>query len=358
MAGSIFDLEPNKVPSNPTEYSTFIYGTPKIGKTTFAYDMYGKRGLFIATEDRHKALPGAMIMRVNSWVDYLKVMGELRNPKAKELYDVIILDTVENLYGMLEKFVAAKWKEKTIGERTDIWGKDWTDVKKMWKDGLNMIPDSGFVPAFIAHATEQTVQIPASGVLQSDLEGATVELKVVKDKNDNNKTLEVYEFSKYMPDMKDKVFAPINKMVDNILFANTTLDVSTGKEQRVLYLRDTLQWMAGSTFENIDPIIPLDAKAYEKAVKKALGKVNKEDTTKESSRNVKEELNYKEIMDKIKAAGNEFHKAGKLDKLNAISESIFGLGEKMTDASEAQVELLYQALNEIEAKAELENIKL
>lgn len=355
---SIFEIEPNKVPTNPTEYSTFIYGTAKIGKTTFAYDMYGKRGLFIATEDRHKALPGAMVIRINSWVEYLKVMGELRNPKAKELYDVIILDTTENLYGMLEKYVAGLWKEKNVGERNDIWGKDWTDLKKMWKNGLNMIPDAGFVPCFIAHAAEQTVQIPASGVLKSDLEGATVELKTAKDPNNENKTLEVYEFQKYMPDMKDKVFAPINKMVDNILFANTTLDVSTGQEQRVIYLRDTLQWMAGSTFKNIDPIIPLDAKEYDKAVKKALGKVSKKDTTKESSRHVKTELDYDEIMAKVKSAGAAFHAAGKLDKLNNISESIFGIGEKMTDAPESQVEQLELALNKIEAKAAEENIEL
>lgn len=355
---NIFEITPNVVPTDPTEYSTFIYGVPKIGKSTLAYEMYKERGLFIATEDRHKALPGAMVIRVTTWVEFLTIMGQLRQPNAKDLYDVVILDTIENLYGMLEKFVAVKYKEKTVGERKDIWGADWVDMKKMWKEGLNMIPEAGFIPCFIAHATEQVVQIPASGVLQSDLEGATVELKVVQDKDDKSKTLEVYEFQKYMPDMKDKVFAPINKMVDNILFANTTLDVSTGQEQRVLYLRDTLQWMAGSTFKDIDPIIPLDAKEYTKAVKRALGKVDKKQTTKESVRKVKEELNYKEIMSKVKNAGTAFHKAGKLDKLNAISESVFGLGEKMTDASEAQVELLSLALNMIEEKAKDENIEL
>lgn len=358
MVGSILEIQPNEVPVNPAEYSQFIYGVPKIGKTTLAYDLYGKRGLFLATEDRHKSLPGAMVMRITSWVDYLTVMGQLRQPQAKEMYDVIILDTAENLYNMLEKFVAAKWKEKTVGERDDLWGKDWSDLKTMWRDGLSMIPNAGYVPCFIAHATEQTVQIPASGVLQSDLEGATVELKTVKDKDDKTKTLDVYEFQKYMPDMKDKVFAPINKMVDNILFANTTLDVSTGEEQRVLYLRDTLQWMAGSTFKDIDPIIPLDAEEYKKAVKRALGKVDKKQTTKESARKEQVELNFEEIMEEVKNAGAAFHKAGKLEKINDISEQVFGVGKRMTEASESQVELLAHALELIKQKAKAEKVKL
>lgn len=348
---NIFDLKPNKVPTTPEEYSTFIYGPPKIGKTTLAYDMFGQKGLFLATEDRHKALPGAMVMRISSWVDYLMVMGQLSQPKAKEMYDVVIIDTVENLYSMLEKYVAAKWKEKTIGERTDIWGKDWTDLKNMWKDGLQMIPNSGFVPCFIAHATQNTVQIPASGVLQSDLDGATVERKTVKDKK-TDKELDVYEFTKYQPDLKDKVMGPVNKMVDNILFVNTTFDASTSQEQRVIYLRDTLQWQAGSTFANIEPIIPLSAQAYRDAVSEAVGKVDKKQTTTKTTRKeVKKEINFNDLMDEVKKYGMAFHKAGQMPALNHISETVFGLGNKITEATEAQAELLQDALNQIKIKA-------
>lgn len=352
----IFNVSPVRVSVNPADYSTFIYGVPKIGKTTLAYDLYKERGLFLATEDRHKTLAGANVIRITSWVDYLTVMGQLRQPKAKELYDVIIVDTVENLYNMLEKFVAAKYKEGTVGERNDLWGKDWTDLKNMWKAGLNMIGESGFVPCFVAHATEQMVQIPASGVLKSDLEGAQVDLKTVK--AEDGSALEVYEFQKYMPDLKDKVFAPINRMVDNILFANTTLDISTGEEQRVLYLRDTLQWMAGSTFKNIDPVIPLDAGEYIKAVEKALGQVDKAATMEKIDRKVKEELDFEAIRAEVMAWGGAFNTAKKLDVLNKISADIFGIGNKITDANEAQVELLATALEQIKVQAKKLNISI
>lgn len=348
---NVLDLEPNKVPVSPEEYSTFIYGPPKIGKTTLAYDMYGKRGLFIATEDRHKALPGAMVIRVTSWAEYLTVMHQLNQPKAREMYDAVIIDTAENLHAMLEKYVAAKWKEKSVGERDDLWGKDWNDLKNMWRDGLQLISNNGYIPCFIAHATQNTVQIPASGVLESDLEGVTAEKKTVKDKNTKQET-EVFEFVKYQPDLKDKVMGPINKMVDNILFVNTTVDISTGQEQRVIYLRDTLQWQAGSTFTNIEPIIPLSAEAYREAVKKAIGQIDKKQTTKKSkAKEVKEELDYEKIMSEVKEYGAKFHKAGKIDQLNHISEQVFGVGSKMTEATESQVELLSQALELIKEKA-------
>lgn len=358
LANSILDIKPNKVPTSPEEYSTLIYGPPKIGKTTLAYEMYGKRGLFIATEDRHKALPGAMVIRVNTWVDFLTVMSQLTNPKVKEMYDVVIIDTIENLYTMLEKFVAAKFKEKVLGERQDIWGADWTEVKTTWRDSLQNISNYGYVPIFIAHAVQETVQIPASGVLKSDLEGITAELKKVKDKK-NDRELDVYEFTKFKPDMKDKVLGPINKMVDNILFINTTVDVSTNEEKRVIYLRDTLQWQAGSTFKNIEPIIELSAEAYREAVVDAIGLIDKKQTTKEKTRKEeKEELNFDEIMEDIKKYGAAFHKSEKLEQLNKISVDVFGPGNKMTEATEEQVELLSLAKLKIEEKAKELEIKL
>lgn len=357
MSLNVLDVQPNKVPTNPAEYSQFIYGPAKIGKTTLAHDMYGKRGLFLATEDRHKALPGAMIIRITSWSDYLRVMGQLRRPEAKEMYDAIILDTAENLYGMLERYVAALHKETKVGERNDIWGADWTDLKNMWRDGLNKIPEAGYIPVIIGHAVQKKVQIPASGVLESELEGAIVELKSVKKEKGSDVKIDVYEFDQYAPDLPDRAWAPINKMVDNILFLNTTLDVTTGQEQRVIYLRDTLQWRAGSTFDGIDPVVSLSADSYHEAVKRAIGLIDSDDTTDTKVEKQESKIDFDGVMKEVKAWGAAFHKEGKLELLNAISNNVFGLGNKMSDATEAQAELLVMALLEIQEKAEEIGIK-
>ena len=358
MAINLLEIEPNKVPTSPEEYSTFIYGPPKIGKTTLAYDMFKDRGLFIATEDRHKALPGAMIQRVTNWAEFLNVLAQLKNQQVKDKYDVVIIDTAENLTRMLEKYIASKWKEKTIGERSDIWGADWTDLKTTWKDSIQKISDFGYIPVFIGHATQKTIQIPVSGVIQDDLENTTVERKTVKDKKTGEES-DVYEFEKFVPDLHDRYMAPINKMVDNILFLNTTLDSTSGQERRVIYLRETLQWQAGSTFDNIQPIVDLSAESYRKAIKKAIGEIDED--SKEDRKVVKEKEEgpkYEDLMDQVKKYGKAFQKAEKLDRLNSISEEVFGLGNKMTDATEDQKELLSVALNKIEEKAKELNIEL
>src|SRR5699024_10603236 len=126
----------------------------------------------------------------------------------------------------------------------------------------------GYIPVFAGHATQKTVQIPVSGVVDSDLEGANVEKKTVKDKK-TNKEQEVYEFIKYMPDVHDRAMGPINKMVDNFLILNASVDVATSKERRVTYLRDNLQWQAGSAFAGTDPVVDLSAASYQEEVKRA-----------------------------------------------------------------------------------------
>lgn len=354
MAINIFEIKPNKVPVKPEDYSTLIYGPPKIGKTTLAYDMFGDSILFIATEDRHKALAGGMVQRVTNWSEYLQVLNQLRQPKAKEQFKAVAIDTVENLYDMLEKYIAAQYKEKSVGERNDIWGSDWIDLKKDWKNGLQMITNFGYVPVFICHAVQEVSQIPASGVLDSEIEG-NVERKTVKDKN-TGKESEVLEFLKYRPDLKDKVLSPINKMVDNILFINTTVDIATGKEQRVIYLRDTLQWLAGSTFQNIKPIIPLSADAYREAINEAVNKIDKDLTKEDADKNTQTVYDYNELMAEVKKYGQLFYKANKMPLVTQISDEVFGLGNKVTDATESQTELLSVALEKMKEKAEKEGI--
>ena len=77
----IINLQPNKIPNDVKSYSTFIYGFPKAGKTSFVNDMYGEKVLFIATERRHDAIPNAHVVNIDSWAEFLKVMKLLKDPK-------------------------------------------------------------------------------------------------------------------------------------------------------------------------------------------------------------------------------------------------------------------------------------
>jgi hypothetical protein len=341
MPIDLLNIEPVKASTDLASYTSFIYGIPKIGKTTFVHKLYGDRVLFVATEKRHKVLVGANVQYISSWVEYLQVLSQLRNPKVKEKFDVIAIDTVENLYKMLEEYILAKYGKTEFGKVE--WGKDWTDLKNEWQKNLQKIERLGYTPVFIAHATQVTTKIPASGILKEQVND-TMTLK--KDKKTGE---EYYEFIKYVPDLKDRVMAPINKMVDNILFMTITAD-ENGKEHRVIHLRETLQWQAGSTFEGIAPVIPLDAEAYKKAVEDAINKIDKKylkDERESLGIEQQEELDYDKLMQEAKELGVQFHKSGRMDEVNRIVAEVFGEGNKLTDATKEQVQPLFVAVQKM-----------
>lgn len=340
MAINLLDLEPIKASTDLSSYTSFIYGTPKIGKTTFVHKLYGDRVLFIATEKRHKVLVGAHVIYVSSWIEYLQVLAQLRNKTIQERYDVVAIDTVENLYQMLEAYILSKYNQTEFGQVD--WGKDWVDLKNDWKTNLQMIERLGYSPVFISHATQVVEKIPAAGILQDQV-NETMTLK--KDKKTNE---QYYEFTKYVPDLKDKVMAPINKMVDNILFMTVTADES-GKEHRVIHLRETLQWKAGSTFEGIAPVIPLSADAYKKAVEDAIGLID-DDQKKDEKESIgmqEEELDFDALMAEAREIAMKFHEAGRMDEVQRVVDETFGAGNKLTEATKHQVQPLFVAVEKM-----------
>lgn len=334
----LLNLQTVKASTDLASYTSFIYGVPKVGKTSFVYNLYGEKVLFIATEKRHKVLVGAHVQYVSTWSEYLTVLAQLRNPKLKERYDVVCIDTVENLYSMLESYILGKYNVTEFGQVE--WGKDWVDLKNDWKNGIQMIEKIGYTPVFISHASQVTVKIPASGILQTQVNS---EMSLKKDKKTGE---EYYEFLKYVPDLKDKVMAPINKMVDNILFMSITAD-QDGNEHRVIYTRETLQWQAGSTFEKIKPVIPLDADKYKEAVEEAINQIDP-DYLKEEKEDIglkeDETLDFDKLMAEAKELGVQFHNAGRMEEVQRIVDEVFGAGKKLTEAKKTQVQPLYIAV--------------
>lgn len=336
------DIKPVTVSTDLASYSSLIYGSPKIGKTTFVHDLYGDRVLHIMTEKRFKALAGAYVQYVGNWTEYLQVMRQLKQDEFKEKFDVISIDTVDNLFDFLSKYVAAKYKENQVGERKDIWGADWKDLKEMWKDGLLKIEKEDYVPVFVSHSTQTTTRIPKNAILEANEEDLK-DFNEVVDKKDGQTYL---EFTKYVPDMKDRAMSPINKMVDNILFLTQTTD-TTGKEHRVIHTRESLQWLAGSTFQNIKSPIPLDSESYKKAVTDAIMQVPKKllsDDKKSDSEIKVSKLDFDELMKNAKKLGAKYAKANRMDIVKNIVDEVFGTDEKLTNATIGQVQQLSEAI--------------
>lgn len=340
----LLNLQPQSAPKDARDYSMLIMGASKIGKTTFASEFFGKdETLFIATEDRHKVLTGAVVQRVSNWSEYKQVLSQLRNPKLKERFKYVVVDTIDNLYAMCNKFILGKFNEEFLGDRNDLWGKDWTSEKNEWESGVKAIADMGYLPVFITHTAQQEETLPASAFLQKALKDVQTEKTTIKQ---DGQKVEAIKFMKWKPVLKSKYMDAIENQVDNILFMTTTIDPETNEEKRVIQTRETLQWKAGSTFTDIDEQIPLDAEAYRKAVEKCINNLGEENTT-ENYQRKDLTLDFDTVMNEVKEIGNKIYELGKMQGLQEIADKHFGEGSSILDAKPNQVELLNNALQDM-----------
>lgn len=348
-AESLKEIEPVKISTNINDYSVLIYGPPKIGKSTLVHDLYGDKVLFLATEDRHKALSGAHVQPIASWADFENVLSALNDEELKEQYDVIAIDTVENLYDMAEKAVLKKYRVKNLNDVA--WGKAHGDLKNMWKTKINMINKLGYQPCFVAHATSKTVRVPESQMLPSKVDKRAMELKKGEDGEED-----FYEYSKQTPDLKDKILSPINKNVDNILYIGSQVD-NSGHEQRVIYLRGDLYHDAGCTFKNVARYTDLSAEAYKKTIEKAIEEYPEyEKAEKAFSRDkvfMREngDYDFELLKNKVSELAKELNEQGRINEVHEVTEEVFGTGVSIQrDVTPEQAELLEVVLIKLKVR--------
>ncbi|MGL4850893.1 MAG: AAA family ATPase [Clostridium sp.] len=315
--------------------------------TKFLHDLYGERALFLFTEDRFKHLHGANVLRINSWSDYLNVMSQLQMPQIKEKFDTIIIDTLDNLAVMCEQFTTAKWNENTLGELTTIYGKDWADVKRFWRDGIQMIPKLGYNFAFAGHSSTHTLRVPINQLTKEAAESIGAgKVEVEEEIEGQGKVkVEYFEVEQYVPDLHPRYLTVVENQVDNIVFMNIGLD-ENGNEERFLHLRETLQYRAGCTFESVNPIIKSSAENLREELKKAVDKIpNDKKESKEKVQVV--ELNFNELYEEAKGLAIKYKEVGRVAEYVSITESVIGVGNKLSNCTEKQVDVVKSVVDKL-----------
>lgn len=326
----LLNIEGNQVPTDAKSYSTFVYGYPKTGKTTFINDLYGEKVLFLATERRHDAIPNAHVINIDSWAEFLKVMKLLKDPKLHEKYDAIALDTVSRFEAYCEQYVLSDLQIEDLSDAA--WGKGFSAYNKELEKGLSLIEKSGYTPIFISHAKSETKKVLVSEATDEEkgVDGATVV------KEDGKQYV---EYQKTVPDIKTKFFNMINRIADNILFLDLSVD-SKGLEHRKIFYRDNLTHLAGATFRHMPETTELSANTYSDAVKKAIkseGKDNIVEGKREQSKGV--EYDFDSIMKEIAELGKKLQKDGKANERQKVIEEVLGKGRKVKDLDESQAEI-------------------
>ena len=322
MAGiDLLNLEEQKISKDINSYTTLIYGSPKVGKTTFLTNLYDKkRTLLIATEKGYKALPGVYAQDCGNWSMFMQIVKQLENPKVKEKFDVVIIDTIDLLYRYAKRFILGK---HGVDKLSDVaWGEGWSDFDTALFEGINRIEKAGYTLAFISHAVSKQEKDPITKI----------------------------EYDKYYPTAKKQVFEIVYKMVDNIVFAGLTKD-ENGVEHRILYTRETQQFLAGSRFKHMKTNLPLDPEVYRQSLAEAVEAEGLENTKEEKELNyvVNEELDFNKIMTELNGIAKTLHKEGRLDVLTKIIDKRLGIGAKVKDCKPEQVEVIKVILEEVKS---------
>ena len=324
----IFSIQPHQVSRNLRGYSIFFYGEPKSGKTTTAAKF--EKNLLLAFEKGYNAIPGVMAQPINNWAEFRKVLRQLKDPKAKEMFYTITIDTCDIAYDYCTKYICdnALRSDGTYGvdSISDIpFGKGYGMVSKEFDECLRSIVMMDYGLILISHATD----------------------KVFKDESGT-------EYNKIVPTLDKRANNVVARMADIIGYSRIVTD-KDGNNITKLFMRGTPRYEAGSRFKYTPDYIDFSYNNLVSAISEAIDKQAEEDgseyfTDKRVNlyEDTTKDLNFDELMSKSNALIQEMINSNPEEvfikfyqpRIIQITDRYLGRGQKMSQCSREQVEAL------------------
>lgn len=322
MGINLLNIQPHKVSNDLAGYITFIYGPPKIGKTTFGSQM--PNALLLAFERGYNTIPGIMAQDVTSWSDMRQILRELKKPEVQEVYHSIIVDTIDLASEFCQKYICNQLDIENIGDGG--WTKNgWDKYKKEFQDVFRTIAQLGYAVVFISHSKEKTI-----------------------------KPEQREEYQQICATAQSSALSIIENMSDIIGYAHSKI-LPTGESKVVLTLRSPDNSVAcGSRFKYIPEEISFTYEALTEAIRQAIQKqaeeTNNEFVTDEKIAPIqKAEYDYDALMAEFndlvgKAMEQNQANAG---KITVIIDKYLGKGKKVNETTPTQAEFIYLINNEL-----------
>lgn len=327
MAIDIFNPQIS-VLSNDLSGKTFlIYGTNRTGKTKQATRF--PKPFYWAFERGINGINGIPFQPIQKWADYVQLVKQITNPKnldkAKEMYQTIIVDTVEIAGNLCREYICEQYEVDRIKDGNQGYGL-WQEYADEFSKQLLLLTGVGFTVVFIAHEGERTF----------------------KDENGE-------EYSKIYPRGDKRVIDPICDLVDVIAYAAVNDADENGNAQKSsLYLTQTKKYHAGSRLDYLPECIPVfTAENLTEAVKIAVekeaeatgGTVVSYEEQQETYK--KETLSFDDIKKEIKEIAQKLFKDNRKDEYKAVVEEYLGIDKKVSDATERQIQALECILSDL-----------
>jgi hypothetical protein len=240
--------EKTKYPQKMEDLSIFLYGLPKIGKTTWASN--AKNALFILPE------PGANFLEVYKypvfeWQDILNAAHELKTEKHN--FKTVVIDTIDIAYRLCTAYICQKRKISHPGDLR--YGKAYEAIREEFMNLLTSLSHLPYGLIMLGHSQRKEIQ--------------------------SRRTDKV--FSVNVPNLPDKIRADIEAFADLIMYADYKYVVDEKGDRlltRVAYTQTTTDCITGDRTGRMPDVMPLDFKAFEDAFHNPTNKKGKENERK------------------------------------------------------------------------------
>lgn len=196
--------------------------------------------LILAAEVGYRAIPGAMAVDITSWGEVRQIVRELKKPEVKQVYSSLIVDTVDILSDLCQKYICNQLGISTMGEGG--WANNsWSLYKKEFEETFRTLSQLGYAIIFLSHDKEKTIKLE-NGV----------------------------EYQQIGASVQSSALAIIENMSDIIGYAHPKVSAN-GSTERVLTLRSLDNSVrCGCRFSRIAPEIPFSYEALSNALAKAI----------------------------------------------------------------------------------------
>lgn len=324
MAGiDLLAIEPNKVSTDLSGYVTYIYGEGKTGKTTMASKM--KDALLMAFEPGYKAIPGIRAQDITSWGQVKQIQRQLRDPKVKEMYKSIVVDTVDIAATLCDKYICSQAGVEKINDIP--YGQGWTRAKKEFEETFRSIAMDGYALFFISHAKD----------------------KVFKSKDG-------VEYNQIVPSCPSTYNEVIKNMADIYAYAEKYVDENTVNKVRLNLRSPNNSADTGCRFKYIVPTIDFEYEELEKALNDAIEKEAQATnnsalfTDKKAAVAVAVVYDYDALIDEFnKIVGTLMEKDNNYyaPRITQIVDKYLGKGKKVSETNRDQGEFISLIISEI-----------
>ena len=232
---ALLPTEPTPPKTDMSAFNFIIYGPPKIGKTTLA--SHFPDAVFLATEDGQNALE-CFRVGLDSWPRFLDACGELM--AGKHPFNTVVVDTVDNLWGLCQRFICEK---RGIEHESELpYGLGSELIRAEFFRALTKLSMLPYGLVFISHALTREI------------------------------TTRTGKYDRVIPSFKEREQGRLLGMADFILYCNLVVvpdGDGTPQAHRVIRTKTSETYVAGDRTGRLPDPMPLDFDTFQAEFDKA-----------------------------------------------------------------------------------------